>query len=183
MHFEAARDDGPERSFQTLKDALDHIKGSATDQHTRPWVRIVNAPSTGRSLLESFLIVRGRKRVPNRPCPPPPLSTEDAALFEAWAPEPSKEVQALLAEIDLCNNGYARVDCLSQRARNAIGEGVTGQYIQLNGLTDGGIATVHRPGLKIEHGPLPVSAPRAAENDADWEDAILERQERSSMGG
>lgn len=75
------------QSFPTLQGALDHIGGSAVDPHTRPWVRMANA-----SALGSFLIVRGRKLRPDGPHPLPVLHADDAALLNAWLPEPSQPI-------------------------------------------------------------------------------------------
>lgn len=181
--FEAARQDQSEKQFAALKDALDHIEGSASDR-TRPWVRIksLDAPDC---IARSFLIVSGKKL--NSVClgssfNPLTLSKEDQTTLNAWSDTPPN-IKHLLAEIDLCNNGYARVDCLDRVSRTSILEAQSSGLVV---LSPGplGVNIVHRPELKI--GVINVERERTqgfVGDEGDWGGAILERQEYDSLRG
>lgn len=187
MRYESARHDGPEQAFETLASALKHIEGSLVGS-TRPWVRVAqneHNESQGAVLSRlhgSFLIVGGHKLDAASAMPPPALPANDQALFDAWRHIPPG-VNDLLNEIDLCNNGYARVDCLRKIPHQCIADAVSGGFVKLS-AGPFGIGVLHRPELQM--GVFAVEqAPSAqfAGDDSDWEGAIMERQERQSMMG
>lgn len=150
MRYESANFHSKERVFDTLQEALDNIKGSKRDL-TRPWVRVASGDES--EFRGRFLIIRGQKTLPVNPIDPPLLLTDaDQKILDAWiCPDPA--IQHLLDEIDLCNNGYLRVDCMDKDSRLALAEAVaSGQVVLSPGMF--GVQIVHRPELK----PPAVSA-------------------------
>jgi len=162
--FEAARDREPAQLFATLEAALDHIDGSRLDS-TRPWVR-----TTATAVSDSFLIISGRLQSPPYVNGTAHLNESERAELAAWrfvAPE----VRTLLEAIDLCTDGYARLDSLDKRAREGLFEALTMGYVQLSGPSGD---MVHRIGAGAE------SHQHAAEDcepsGAGREDSFRERQ-------
>lgn len=187
MRYESARHDSPEQVFESLALALKHIEGSLVGS-TRPWVRVAldERNETQESILTqlrgSFLIVGGHKLDARSAMPPPKLDPADQALFDAWRHIPP-DISILLKEIDLCNNGYARVDCLSKGSRQCMALAVSSGFVHLS-PGPFGIHVLHRPELRM--GVHAVESPpstRTVGDDSDWEGAILERQDRESMCG
>jgi hypothetical protein len=181
MNYQAARSGESEKDFDSIKSALEYIDGSAVDS-TRPWLRV----KSGASVLGSFLVVSGRKMDQAnhgiKTHGPILLSLGDQKLFDDWRYTPPA-VKDLLKEIDLCNNGYARLDCLPKASRGAIVDALALGLVKV-GAGPLGVDVVHRTELKMGVINVPKGdAASTLSDDCDWEDAILERQERESMRG
>lgn len=180
MEFESARHDQPAKKFKNLQEALEFISES-TENQTRPWVRVLDGPSLG-----SFLIVGGKKMDSSnfgfRTSGPIILSDQDQAIFDAWTRVPQGVIE-LLKEIDLCNNGYARIDCLGKIARTSIVDGVALGYVKIS-QGPFGQNVIHRPELKM--GVVNIEKSPSSESsldNSDWESAIMERQDFESLRG
>lgn len=155
------------KGFALLDDALTYAQQSGRDS-VRPWVRLLEPSAWG-----SFLVIAGRKLDAAEPRGSAllHLDAQERAQLDAWQYlEPG--IRCLLDHIDLCNNGYARLDCLPAPLRASLPAAVAGGHVQL------GHDVVHRPGLRIEQGPAQAPARRVLHDDADYEAAILARQSR-----
>lgn len=182
MRYESARHDSEEKIFENLDDALRHIQGSSIDS-TRPWVRIAEGADCEKSpLAGSFLIVSGKK-IAKRESNPLVVNIPscDQTVLDAWEHIP-KKIDDLLKEIDLCNNGYARLDCLTKISRQTIAYAAARGFVKVS-AGPLGMNVVHRPELQMGVHAVERPASTSLPDETDWEGAILDRQERESMSG